>query len=256
MTRVLNWMKEHKTRSIYLAAALLLSVIALFVVTQNGCYMEEIDSRAFYRLQSESSEGRSFSGSTGSIEQRGYFPDNEQVFITVTDENGESVHWTLTMKGKNADGFSMLSADDGKTVYEGIYSGQGNRFRFDDWKKYSGWETVTEEGRNATTVHMVRRYHSSSYIGSLLQIAYGQTDKNNEQSLFLFLYLLCIAAAYGSLFHAQEIFDWNKQWEFSYRNADQLEPSEWYFASSFLSAVLLIVCGLWCWLVGTGIWML
>lgn len=254
MQRVLTWVSGRKKQCIYLAFASILLLIGVWMVMQKGIYMESIMDKTFYHLKSSTETERVFHGTDADIVQKGFFPDDEQVFITVTQKGQEPVLWTLTMNGKNENGFRLVIATDGKNVYEGSYSGNGNNFNFDDREKYTGWDTVYTSDWSGSVASLVRRYESEDYIGSLLRMAYGDTDKNNQFGGLLFLYVIMVGCAYLSLFHAQAIFDWNKQWEFSFRNREELEPSDWYFLQHKIVAVIEIAFALWLWLVATGIW--
>ncbi|MBQ8599200.1 MAG: hypothetical protein IJ411_03700 [Oscillospiraceae bacterium] len=251
MQRVWTWISERKKQCIYLAVASVLLLIGVGIVMQKGIYIESVMDKTFYHLESSTETERVFHGTGADIVQKGFFPNDEQVFITVTQKGQEPVLWTLTMNGKNENGFYQLIASDGKTDYEGTYSGSGNNFYFDDWEKYSSWDTVSLAGNGFS---ISSHFQSEDYIGSLLKIAYGDTDKNNLYGGLLFLYVIMMGSAYLSLFHAQAIFDWNKQWEFSFRNREYLEPSDWYFLQHKIVAVMEIAFALWLWLVATGIW--
>ena len=86
------------------------------------------------------------------------------------------------------------------------------------------------------------RFMSQDSIGSLIRIAYGQTDDFGRYSMEIFIpWILIIVMAYVIGFHADILFEWRKLWSFDFRNADQLEPSEWYFVSSYLGAAALWV---------------
>lgn len=236
MNKVFTWIVERKKQCIYWALAAVLLFLGVLLVIQKGFYIQSRFDQTFYRLQSRTETERVFHGKDADIIQKGFFPDCKQVFITVTPNGQEPVLWELTMNGKNQNGFYRLIANDGKNQYEGTYSGKGNHFSFAD-----GSVSFTQ-------------FQSEAYIGSLLRMAYGDTDKNNQYAPLLFLYVLVTVVAYLSLFHAQAIFDWNKQWEFSFRNREELKPSDWYFLQHKILAAVEIALALWLWLLATGIW--
>lgn len=237
----IEWSKRNILKALFWGVFVLLIVIAVFVFRQEGLWAESMFSGEFYKLDSQTVEQRVFHGKDSVITQTGFFPDAQEVYIEVKSGD-DAVLWTLT-RGDN----QKMTISNEDISYEGSYqiSAYDATFYFDDWDKYWDDWTVSYEGTDA----VVSRYGSQELFGSFVRMAYGHTDSYGKHSMEILIpWLLLMIMAYVIGFHAEQLFELRKAFEFDYRNAESLEPSEWYFISSYIGAGAILAISLFIYL--------
>ena len=233
-----QWTKKKILQAAYWSLYALMFLVALVVFQQDGIYLKDFDSQ-FYKLETETEQQRIFHSKNVQLTQTGFFPQSETVVIEVSEDGSENLLWTLTRQGED-----KINISNGDMTYSGTYviGDFSCDFYFDDWGKYMDqFEISFADG----AVSLSERFLSQESIGGMIRIAYGQKDNFGRYSMELFIeWIILVVMAYFIGFHADVLFEWRKAWSFDFRNADQLEPSEWYFASSYLGAAALWVAGL------------
>lgn len=244
----IEWTKKRIFQAVYWGIFALMFLIAVVVFRQDGIYMEDSFDSQFYKLESATEQQRVFRSDEILLIQKGFFPESESVTIEISEYDAAPIIWTLTRQGEDG-----MVVSDGKTTYTGSYhvNDFGANFYFDDWEKYmDNFQVYFADGVSGIS----NRFISQESISSLLRIAYGQTDDFGRYSMEIFIpWILIIVMAYVIGFHADILFEWRKMWSFDFRNADQLEPSEWYFVSSYLGAATLWVMALFLYLLMIGL---
>lgn len=234
----IEWTKKKIFQAVYWGIFVLMFLVAVLIFRQDGIYMEDSLDSQFYKLESETEQQRVFRSDEVLLIQKGFFPQSETVVIEIAEYDSAPILWTLTRQGEDG-----MMVSDGETTYTGSYhvNDFGATFYFDDWEKYmDNFQVYFADGVTSIS----SRFMSQESIGSLIRIAYGQTDDFGRYSMEIFIpWILIVVMAYVLGFHADILFEWRKMWSFDFRNADQLEPSEWYFASSYLVAAAMWVMG-------------
>ena len=227
----IEWTKKNVLRAVYWGVFALMFVIAVVIFRQEGIWVEDYFGSEFYRLESSTAEEQVFRSKDCVVTQKGFFTENEVVFIEVQENGSEPLLWTLTRTGG-----SKLTASSEDVTYSGTYSinDYSCNFAFDDWDAYmEAWM----EDYSGQVTSVSRRFASEGAIEGFLRMAYGQRDSYGLHSLPELLgWILLTVMAYVIGFHAETLFEWKKMWERDYRNADQLEPSDWYFISNYIGA--------------------
>lgn len=234
--KTITWTKKNIFQALYWSIFVLMFLVAVLVFRQDGIYMEDSFDSQFYKLKSVTEQQRVFVSDEVLLTQTGFFPQSETVVIEISENGTAPQLWTLTRHGDDT-----MTVSDGVQSYSGSY--QVNDFSadfyFDDWEKYmDDFQVYFSDGAASIS----QRFLSQESIGSMIRIAYGQIDHFGRYSMEIFIpWVLIVVLAYAVGFHADVLFEWRKAWSFDYRNADQLEPSEWYFASSYMGAAAMWV---------------
>ena len=107
---------------------------------------------------------------------------------------------------------------------------------------------------SGNVVSIGEKYTSEAVIEGFIRMAYGHTDNFSKYSMEPFLlWILVIVVAYVIGFHAEGLFEWRKAWSFDIRNAEDMEPSGYYFFTSYVGAVFLWLVGLFVYLAMVGV---
>ncbi len=226
----IEWTTKTILKTVFWGVFALMIVIAALAFRQKGLWVEGAFDSGFYKLKISTEQQRIFHGEDSIITQMGFFPDAQEVYVEIKAENNSPVLWTLTRESEED-----MTISNGEVSYTGTYrvNDLSGMFYFDDWDKYWDDWTVSYDGTSSVITH----YGSQELFGSFIRMAYGHTDNYGEYSMGIFIpWLFLMMMAYVVGFHAEQLFELRKAFEFDYRNAENLEPSDWYFISSYIGA--------------------
>jgi len=243
----IEWTTRTILQAVFWGVFALLTVIAVLAFRQEGLWMEDMFDSSFYKLENQTAEQRIFHGENCIITQTGFFPNAQAVYVEIKADNNTPVLWTLTRGSEE-----NMTISNGEVSYAGTYhvNDYSGMFYFDDWDKYWDDWVVSYDGTDA----IVTRYGSQELFGSFIRMAYGHTDNYGQYSVEIFIpWILLMVLAYVLAFHAEQFFELRKAFEFDYRNAESLEPSEWYFISNYIGAASIVAVSLFIYLYMIGI---
>ena len=238
----IEWTKRKTFQAVYWGVFVLMLVIAFLIFQQRGLWIQDYFGSEFYKLKEQTDRQRVFASDDSVVTLTGSFPQMEEVYVEVRPKDSEPILWTLTRDDEN-----NLTASNEAVIYTGTYSitDFSCDFRFDDWDDY-----MDKWSFSGNVVSIGEKYTSEAVIEGFLRMAYGHTDKFNKYGLEPFmLWVLIIVMAYVLGFHAGTLFEWRKAWSFDIRNAEDMEPSDYYFFTSYIGAAFLWVLGLFTYLV-------
>ena len=241
----IEWTKRKMFQLVYWGVFVLMFVIALVMFRQQGLWIQDYFGMEFYKLETETDQQRVFVSDDCMVTLTGSFTNMEEVYVEVQADDAEPILWTLTKGERN-----KLTASNDAVTYTGTYrvTDRSCDFDFDDWDDY-----MDKWSYSGNVVTIGKKYTSEAVIEGFIRMAYGHTDHFSKYSMEPFiLWLLTVVMAYGIGFHAKALFEWRKAWSFDIRNAEDMEPSGYYFFTSYIGAVFLWFTGLFTYFVMLG----
>ena len=241
----IEWTKRKMFQLVYWGVFVLMFVIALVMFRQQGLWIQDYFGMEFYKLETETDQQRVFVSDDCMVTLTGSFTNMEEVYVEVQADDAEPILWTLTKGERN-----KLTASNDAVTYTGTYrvTDRSCDFDFDDWDDY-----MDKWNYSGNVVTIGEKYTSEAVIEGFIRMAYGHTDHFSKYSMEPFiLWLLTVVMAYVIGFHAEALFEWRKAWSFDIRNAEDMEPSGYYFFTSYIGAVFLWFTGLFTYFVMLG----
>ena len=242
----IEWTKRKIFQAVYWGAFVLMLVIAFVTFRQKGLWIQDYFGMEFYKLEAETDMQRVFASDDCVVTLTGSFKELEEVYAEVKPKDSEPILWTLTRGERNT-----LTASNEAVTYTGTYkiTELSCDFSFDDWDDY-----MDQWSFSGNVVFIGEKYTSEAVIEGFIRMAYGHTDNFSKYSMEPFLlWILVIVVAYVIGFHAEGLFEWRKAWSFDIRNAEDMEPSGYYFFTSYVEAAFLWLVGLFVYLAMVGV---
>lgn len=254
-----NWTTKQKCKLLYWAAAVVFLLIAWMLMNVDGIFIRDTWGQDFYKLTEDTETQRVFVRREDGIEQvykmEGRFPGDNPVIVTYEKDGAPEETWTLTeteSSKKNWTGLTIVNynVSSGKNLeFSGTHY-QGKNFSFVDWEAVN--KLLEENKKDIFSV--VGRMNYQEKIQCFLNMAYGESEMQGKYNMeFVLYYILCIACAYALAFHAGDLFELQKAFSWDIKNAADMEPSSWYFFTSYAGAALFGILAVICLLCASGI---